>query len=96
MVQTNVLVPRMVLGNLIHQFVYVRSVYHIFCYVTTITVVQCGSLSNPTNGQVEYSTTSYRSISNYYCNYGYVLVGVNSRQCLSNGTWSMEPPICFC
>lgn len=30
----------------------------------------------------------------YYCNYGYVLKGAESRSCLENGTWSGRVPKC--
>ena len=56
-------------------------------------LVDCGSLDNPLNGQVEL--TSGRSVANYMCDRRYVLCGMDSRICQSNGSWSGSPPQCI-
>ena len=65
----------------------------IYCYMHTL--VDCGSLENPTNGQVDFTATFGGSIANYTCNQGYLLCGAESRICQSNGSWSGSPPDCI-
>ncbi|KAL1006077.1 hypothetical protein UPYG_G00067550 [Umbra pygmaea] len=36
----------------------------------------------------------YKSVLNYTCDYGYVLIGANKSVCLHNGTLSAPPPMC--
>ena len=56
--------------------------------------VDCGSLGSPANGSINISTTTFASVAHYSCNLGYLLVGVESRRCQANRTWSGEEPIC--
>ena len=58
------------------------------------TVVDCGALTDPNNGQVSATTTTYTSTANYTCNTGYNLVGVDQRICTAAGTWSDGEPTC--
>ena len=58
------------------------------------TVVDCGALTDPDNGQVSATTTTYDSIADYTCNTGYNLVGVNERICTAAGTWTDGEPTC--
>ena len=51
-------------------------------------------LTDPTNGQVMFMTTTYTSTADYFCNIGYKLVGVNERNCTAAGTWSGGEPTC--
>ena len=60
-------------------------------------VVDCGSLEDPDNGQVEFSNTSttFGSTANYTCNLGYRLLDENStRTCEASGDWTGDPPSC--
>ena len=59
------------------------------------TLVDCGSLENPTNGQVDFTETFGGSIADYTCDQGYLLCGAESRICQSNGSWSESPPDCI-
>ena len=59
------------------------------------TVVDCGALTDPDNGQVSTSTTIYTSTADYTCNTGYNLVGVNERTCTAAGTWTDGEPTCL-
>ena len=59
------------------------------------TLVDCGSLENPTNGQVDFTATFGGSIANYTCDQGYLLCGAGNRICQSNGSWSGSPPDCI-
>ena len=55
--------------------------------------VNCGPLSDPTNGLVTVTDTFLGSIANYSCNSGYGLVGDVTGVCQANGNWS-EGPVC--
>ena len=60
-------------------------------------MVDCGSLDDPDNGQVEVSSTKFGSTANYSCNVCYILSNGNStRTCEANGRWSGDPPSCEC
>lgn len=63
--------------------------------VCIITLVDCGSLANVTNGQVSFITTFGGSVANYTCNRRHRLCGAESRTCQSNGSWSGSPPDCI-
>ena len=58
------------------------------------TVVSCGRLSGPTNGDVSFTSTSVNSKATYSCNNGFLLVGQTTRICQSNGEWSRIAPVC--
>ena len=58
------------------------------------TVVDCGSLTDPDNGQVSTTATTYTSNADYTCDTGYSLVGVNQRNCTAAGTWTDGEPTC--
>ena len=63
-------------------------------YNFTILAVDCGALTDPTNGQVIFTTTTYLSTASYTCETGYNLVGVDQRTCTAAGTWSDGEPTC--
>ena len=44
-------------------------------------VVDCGSLEDPDNGQVNFSNTTFESTANYTCDLGYNLNGNITRTC---------------
>ena len=50
--------------------------------------VDCGSLSDPGNGIVDASNTTFMNTATYTCNTGYNLTGDTTRTCQANGTWS--------
>lgn len=58
--------------------------------------VDCGPLSDPVNGNVVLTTTTFKSVANYQCNTGFGLIGITTRTCQANGEWSNEPPTCEC
>ena len=61
----------------------------------TCTRVTCPNLSNPTNGQVTFSSgVSVGSTATYTCTSGYVIIGVSTRVCQGDGSWSGRAPIC--
>ena len=58
-------------------------------------MVDCDSLNNPFNGQVNMSSgNTVGSIAIYTCNNGYNLKGSSSRTCGSGGTWTNVVPEC--
>ncbi|XP_065189567.1 sushi, von Willebrand factor type A, EGF and pentraxin domain-containing protein 1-like [Sycon ciliatum] len=56
--------------------------------------VNCGPLSNPTNGRVVAARTDFESTATYTCSVGFVLSGQSATNCLLNGSWSSPPPTC--
>ncbi len=69
------------------------------------TAVDCGSLTDPSNGAVDTSSgTTFMMTATYTCNIGYNIVGSESRTCgasgtsgattLSDGVWSSTAPVC--
>ena len=62
---------------------------------TSLTAVDCGTLTNPPNGQVNHTSgTTFRQTATYSCNTGYYLVGGSTRTCQATGVWSGSMPIC--
>ena len=70
------------------------------CEVTQIllfslTAVDCGSLTDPANGQVDHTAgTSLGQTATYSCDTGYDLVGDSTRTCQATGEWSQSAPTC--
>lgn len=58
------------------------------------TGIICPNLNAPTNGQVYVSGNTPSFNATYACNSGYVLEGLQTRTCLSDGQWSGQAPIC--
>ena len=58
------------------------------------TVVDCGDLEDPVNGQVSLDETVFESIATYMCDPGFVLIGNIERICQADGTWSGTEPAC--
>ena len=69
-------------------------------YILLSTAVDCGPLSNLTNGQVSHTAgTTFGQTATYSCNTGYNLVGDSIRMCQANGEWSGSVSTCqsmFC
>ena len=60
-----------------------------------LSVVDCGTLSNPANGQVNHTAgTTLGQTATYSCNTGYNLVGNINRTCQATGGWSGSVPAC--
>ena len=59
------------------------------------TAVDCGTLTNPVNGQVSHTgRTTFGQTATYSCDTGYILVGDSNRTCQATGVWSGSEPIC--
>ena len=57
--------------------------------------VNCGTLTNPANGQVTHTGgTTFGQTATYSCNTGYNLVGGSSRTCQATRVWSGSAPTC--
>ncbi|XP_052257736.1 sushi, von Willebrand factor type A, EGF and pentraxin domain-containing protein 1-like [Dreissena polymorpha] len=54
----------------------------------------CGNLSKPQNGLVNFAATTYGAIAYYVCDVGYNLNGSKSSTCNGTGDWDREPPTC--
>ena len=82
----------------VHVYRYVMCMYIIMyhmCIYLLLTVVNCGNLTNPVNGQLSHTAgTTFGQTGTYRCNTGYNLVGDNTRICLATGVWSGSAPTC--
>ena len=59
------------------------------------TAVDCGSLTNPDNGQISHTgETTFGQAATYSCNADYNLVGSSTRTCQATGMWSGSAPTC--
>ncbi len=58
------------------------------------TAADCGSLTNPANGSVSLTMTTFGSMASYTCSDRSNLLGDAMRTCQSNGTWSGNVPEC--
>ncbi len=54
----------------------------------------CRRLSNPIYGQVAVPSNSVGAFATYSCDPGHILVGQTTRECLQQGVWSGNQPIC--
>jgi len=74
---------------------------YIFIYITlsvlpipfyhaldSLSVISCGDLPTPPNGNKIGTLTSYGATAIFSCNTGYTLVGSRVRECMANGLWS--------
>ena len=64
-------------------------------------VINCGVLTNPSNGQVTVTSgvvteTGVGALATYTCNEGYQLNGNAVRACQDTGDWNLLAPICLC
>ena len=72
----------------------VESYTWLLCFIT---VVDCGVLAPPPNGQVNTSSgTTYNQVATYSCDTGYNLVGSSTRTCQADTMWSSSTPVCEC
>ena len=68
--------------------------YYTCNIIITHTDVDCGDLTDPENGAVSVSGTTYNSVATYSCDTGYVLMGDDMTTCLDTGLWSGDQPTC--
>ena len=61
----------------------------------SLTVVDCGSLTDPANGQVTHvAGTALGQTATYSCDTGYNLVGDSTRTCQAEGNWTGSAATC--
>ena len=66
----------------------------LWCTAYLFTVVDCGTLTNPVNGQVSHTAgTTFGQTATYNCNPGHILMGNNTRSCQATGVWSGSGPV---
>ena len=64
-------------------------------YVLLLTAVDCGTLTDPANGQVNHTAgTTFEQTATYSCDTGYNLVGDSTHTCNPTGQWSGRAPTC--
>ena len=70
------------------------------CYLfpihcTYFIAVDCGDLTDPSNGAVDTSSgTTFMMTATYTCNTGYTFIGDMTRTCQANAMWSLTAPTC--
>ncbi len=70
-------------------------VMYVCLYTSYSSVVNCGTLSNPTNGSVNTSSgTTYQQVAVYTCHTGYNVTGSNTSTCGADGMWTPAAPTC--
>ena len=62
--------------------------------IVSCTVVQCGGLGDPPNGEVSLDGVVFGSQATYNCSAGYNLFGDATRSCEADGRWSGSQPAC--
>ncbi|KAK7079301.1 hypothetical protein SK128_011484 [Halocaridina rubra] len=62
--------------------------------IPTCTIVDCGIPPDIENGTLEYTTTTFGSLVNYDCFFGYVLEGSFEHYCGLSGKWNNMKPKC--
>ena len=67
---------------------------YITIYFSPCTVIDCGHLKAPKNGEVHFKSTAYAAKAYYQCNKGYTRHGTEVRFCQANGEWSGTAPTC--
>ena len=71
---------------------------YLLLYLFIFSVVDCGSLVAPANGQVDSSNTSRTiigSVFTFACHTGYILSHQEEIICGTDGMWSPETPSCL-
>ncbi|KAL4230224.1 Sushi [Mactra antiquata] len=58
--------------------------------------VRCPDIEAPYSGYVNLQTNNQTTIAIYSCTAGYLINGTTQRTCLSNGTWTLDAPTCYC
>ena len=56
--------------------------------------VQCPIPNGITNGKALYTAVAYKSVVNYECSYGFMVIGDRTRTCGEDKQWSGETPTC--
>ena len=54
----------------------------------------CPALTDPSNGHVNYTSTTFTSLAYYTCNDRYQINGATVVKCIRGGLWNSTPPTC--
>ncbi|XP_077999677.1 uncharacterized protein LOC144452453 [Glandiceps talaboti] len=68
--------------------------YYLWSGFLPVCTVECGSLTSPVDGLVQYDDTTEGNTAVYSCDIGYQLFGSEQRVCQLDGTWSGDIPHC--
>ena len=68
--------------------------YFKYIKLISLIVIDCGSPEKPRNGIIIGNDFKFGATVEYECTNGYMLVGVKSRYCQEDGTWSSDSPFC--
>ena len=71
---------------------FVIFIIHVLCCFDL--VIDCGSLSTPTNGDQTTTGSLLDDTADFSCDYGYKLDGSDTRTCQSNCEWSGTATSC--
>ncbi len=64
-------------------------------FINIFPAVDCGDLTDPTNGAVDTSSgTTFMMTATYTCNTGYTQNGPPTRTCQADTMWSGAAPTC--
>ena len=66
----------------------------IIAFASTVSI-DCGTLTQPTDGQVNTSITTFGSVATFRCNTGYRLSHQQVVMCGADGMWSPASPSCL-
>lgn len=73
----------------------IPSMHDMFLPNTPPAAVDCGPLSNPENGLVTVSGTTFGNTATYTCNSNdYIVLGEPTRDCRDDGRWNCFAPTC--
>ena len=78
----------------IHVSLYMQLCWIHLSLLYIITAIDCGDLKNPVGGTVVVTNTRFDSVATYNCARGKDRVGVATRTCQADGTWSDQEPQC--
>ena len=54
----------------------------------------CGNLTDPVNGVLNYTATIYQSIATFTCSLGYYMTGNSTLVCEAGASWNGSEPTC--
>ena len=64
--------------------------FHLF----VLKFLDCGNITGPADGKVEYDSSVFNSVANFSCNTGYNLTGETTATCTNTSMWSASAPNC--
>ena len=68
---------------------------HVIIFLPSIDKVLCEYLEAPAHGSINQIDRTVGSTATYSCDHGFKLKGNEQRECLYDGTWSGDDPVCI-